>query len=94
MNTPESLKPVTNNFINQITKNWKDLEETQKKLLKKIWNVITYKWQLQILLNLPFLVWWLLDKSITKVHEFDKSILSSLNLPDWVINLIGFGQLS
>ena len=94
MNTPESLKPVTNNFINQITKNWKDLDETQKQLLKKIWNVITYKWQLQILLNLPFLVWWLLDKSITKVHEFDNSILSSLNLPDWIINLIGFGQLS
>ena len=94
MNTPESLKPKTNQFIGQIIKNWDDLEEPQKLLLKKIWNVITYKWQLQILLNLPFLIWWLLDKSVTEVHEFDNSILSSLNLPDWVINLIGFGQLS
>ena len=94
MNTPNSLKAKSNNFIDQISKNWENLDEPQKLILKKIWNVITYKWQLQILLNLPFLIWWLLDKSITKVHEFDNAILSYLNLPEWILTFIGFGQSS
>ena len=65
-----------------------------KTKLIKIWNVLTYKWQLQILFNLPFLVWWLLDISILKVHQFDLWLLSYLNLPEWVLSLIGFGQSS
>ena len=56
------------------------------------WRVLTYKWQLQILFNLPFLLWWVLDKSFPKVHEFDSTILNYLNLPDWVLTFIGFGQ--
>ena len=60
--------------------------------LIKIWKVLTYKWQLQILFNLPFLVWWALDKSFPKVHEFDASILNYLNLPAWALSFIGFGQ--
>jgi len=54
--------------------------------------VLTYKWQLQILFNLPFLLWWVLDKSFPKVHEFNTKILNYLNLPDWVLSFIGFGQ--
>ena len=48
--------------------------------------------QLQILFNLPFLLWWVLDKSFPKVHEFDSTILNYLNLPDWALSFIGFGQ--
>ena len=70
------------------------LEESQKLILTKIWKVLTYKWQLQILFNLPFLVWWIMDISIVKVHEFDLKLLSYLNLPDWLLSLMGFGQLS
>ena len=79
-------------LFNLIYKNWQNLEEPHKATLKKIWNVITYKWQLQILLNIPFLIWWLLDKSINKVHQFDKTIISYLNLPDWILSFIGFGH--
>ena len=94
MNTPESINNKKTNFLNLIIANWERLDESQKLFLIKIWKVLTYKWQLQILFNLPFLVWWFMDLSIVKVHEFDLKLLSYLNLPDWVLSLIGFGQLS
>ena len=94
MNTPDSLNTKSKNFLNTIVTNWDNLDESQKLILNKIWKVLTYKWQLQILFNLPFLVWWLMDISIVKVHEFDLKLLSYLNLPNWVLSLIGFGQSS
>ena len=94
MNSPESLNNKSKNLLNLITTNWESLDESQKLILNKIWKVLTYKWQLQILFNLPFLVWWIMDVSIIKVHEFDLKLLSYLNLPDWALSLIGFGQSS
>ena len=94
MNTPKTLNSRPKNFLNLITTNWESLDESQKLILNKIWKVLTYKWQLQILFNLPFLVWWLLDLSVKKVHEFDLKLLSYLNLPDWALSLIGFEHLS
>ena len=92
MNTPESLNSEQKNILYLVTKNWENLDNSQKVILTKIWKVLTYKWQLQILFNLPFLLWWALDKSFPKVHEFDATILNYLNLPDWALSLIGFGQ--
>ena len=92
MNSPESLNTKSKNLFELITTNWESLDESQKSILTKIWKVLTYKWQLQILFNLPFLIWWLMDVSIIKVHEFDLKLLSYLNLPDWALSLIGFGQ--
>ena len=92
MNSSETLKSEPKSFFKLITKNWEDLDKSQKSNLTKIWRVLTYKWQLQILFNLPFLLWWGLDKSLSRVHEFDKALLSMLNLPEWILSLIGFGQ--
>ena len=94
MNTPESLNKKSENLFNLISKNWEGLNESEKQVLIKIWKVITYKWQLQILFNLPFLLWWVMDKSIVKVHEFDLILLRYLNLPEWALSIIGFGQAS
>ena len=94
MNSPESINNKPKNLLNLITTNWESLDESQKLILNKIWKVLTYKWQLQILFNLPFLIWWLMDMSIIKVHEFDLKLLTYLNLPDWALSLIGFGQSS
>ena len=94
MNSPESLNNKPKNIFELITTNWENLDDSQKSILNKIWKVLTYKWQLQILFNLPFLIWWLMDVSIIKVHEFDLKLLTYLNLPDWALSLIGFGQLS
>ncbi len=92
MNTPESLNTEPKNFFNLITQYWENLDDSKKLLLTKIWKVLTYKWQLQIIFNLPFLLWLGLDKSITKVHDFDLALLSYLHLPQWVISFIGFGK--
>ncbi len=94
MNSPESLNNKSKNLLDLIATNWESLDESQKSVLTKIWKVLTYKWQLQILFNLPFLIWWLMDISIIKVHEFDLKLLTYLNLPDWALSLIGFGQSS
>ncbi len=92
MNKPESINWESKNLSNLISKNWDNLDESQKSTLTKIWKVLTYKWQLQILFNVPFLIWWGLDKSIMKVHEFDIYILNYLHLPNWALSFIGFGQ--
>ena len=92
MNTPDSSNTESKNLLNLISKNWEDLDDSLKSKLIKIWRVLTYKWQFQILFNLPFLLWWALDKSILEVHEFDIKVLNYLNLPDWVLSFIGFGQ--
>ena len=92
MNTPDSLNTESKNLFNLISRNWQELDDSLKNKLIKIWKVLTYKWQLQILFNLPFLLWWVLDKSSPKVHEFDTAILNYLNLPDWALSFIGFGQ--
>ena len=94
MNTPNSINTKTNNFLDLILKNWSNLNASQKTPLIKIWKVLTYKWQLQILFNLPFLIWWLLDRSLTNVHNFDLNLISYLNLPNWIMKLIGFSQSS
>ena len=93
MDTPNSLnskKPK--NLFYQINKNWKELDENQKSILNKIWKVITYKWQLQILFNLPFLVWWGLDKTFIQIHQFDLMLINYLNLPSWALSMMGLGQ--
>ena len=92
MDTSDSLNTESKNLLNLILKNWEELDDSLKTKLMKIWRVLTYKWQLQILFNLPFLLWWVIDKSFPKVHEFDLTILNYLNLPDWVLSFIGFSQ--
>ena len=92
MNSTDSLNTDSKNLLDLISKNWENLDDALKTKLIKIWNILTYKWQLQILFNLPFLLWWALDKYFPKVHEFDSRILNYLNLPDWALSFIGFGK--
>ena len=91
-NTSDSLNTESKNLFYLISKNWEELDDSLKTKLIKIWRVLTYKWQLQILFNVPFLLWWVLDKSLPKVHEFDLTILNYLDLPEWALSFIGFGQ--
>ena len=47
-----------NSIISKVNTNlqdfWSNLSEKQKSILKKIWSILTYKWQWQIILNAPF----------------------------------------
>ena len=84
-----------NGFIYQINSNlenfWLNLSESQQAILKKIWMILTYKWQWQIILNSPFLIIWILDKTIPAVHSFDMKLISSLPIPIGIKTLLGFG---
>ena len=83
-----------NSFIYQVNTNlldfWSNLSESQQSILKKIWSILTYKWQWQILLNSPFLVIWILDQTIPALHSFDTKLISSLPIPMAIKSLLGF----
>ena len=74
-----------NSLINKLKTNvqdfWSNLSENQQSILKKIWSILTYKWQWQIILNAPFLVFWILDQTIPAVHSFNMQIIASLPIP-------------
>ena len=81
-------------FINRVNTNlqdfWSNLSENQQSILKKIWSILTYKWQWQIVLNAPFLVIWVLDQTIPAVHSFDMQLISSLPIPTIIKTFLGF----
>ena len=69
---------------------WSNLSEKQQSILKKIWSILTYKWQWQIVLNAPFLLIWILDQTIPAVHSFDMKLITSLPLPTMLKTYLGF----
>ena len=84
----------TQSFVSQVSENlehfWSNLSDSNQSILKKIWMILTYKWQWQIILNAPFLVIWILDQTIPAVHSFDMKIISSLPIPITIKTLLGF----
>ena len=89
INTPSIINSHYKNFKDAMSKNWDNLTEPQKSVLLKIWKVITYKWQLQILFNTPFLIYWILDKKVDSIHQFNIELLTKLNIPEWMTSMIG-----
>ena len=81
------LYEVKSNLLNF----WSKLSEKKQSILKKSWSILTYKWQWQIILNAPFLVFWILDKTIPSVHSFNMKLISSLPIPMAIKTLLGFG---
>ena len=83
-----------NGFIYKVNSNlqdfWSNLSDNQQSLLKKIWSILTYKWQWQIILNAPFLVIWILDQTIPAVHSFDMQLITSLPIPMSIKAIMGF----
>ena len=83
-----------NSIINKVNTNlqdfWLNLSEKQQSILKKIWSILTYKWQWQIILNAPFLVIWILDQTIPEVHSFNMQLISSLPIPMVIKTYLGF----
>ena len=65
-----------------------NLNESQRSILKKVWQILTYKWQWQIVLNSPFLILWILDKNIPSVHQFDMKLLHSIPIPEWAYSFM------
>ena len=62
--TAADKKGIINRANANLQEFWLNLSENQQSILKKIWSILTYKWQWQIILNAPFLVIWVLDQTI------------------------------
>ena len=77
----EKIKANCENF-------WLNLSEAKQSILKKLWKILTYKWQWQLALNAPFLIIWILDKNISSVHQFDMYLLHSLPIPEWAYSFM------
>ena len=84
----------TKGFFYQVKYNfedfWSNLSDSQQEILKKIWLILTYKWQWQLILNAPFLLIWILDQTIPAIHSFDMDLISSLPIPMEIKTLLGF----
>ncbi len=85
----------TKGFMYKVNDNlqafWSNLSDSQQAILKKIWTILTYKWQWQIILNAPFLMVWILDQTIPAVHTFNIKLISSLPIPMIIKTLLGIG---
>jgi hypothetical protein len=85
----------TNGFFDKVNSNledfWFNLSDSQQDVLQKIWKILTYKWQWQIILNSPFLVIWILDQTIPAVHAFNLKLITSLPIPMIIKTILGFG---
>ena len=88
--TATNRKGVINKVNSNLQNFWSNLSEKQQSILKRIWSILTYKWQWQIILNAPFLVIWALDQTIPAVHSFDMQLISSLPIPMIIKTYLGF----
>jgi len=83
-----------NSIVNKVNTNlqdfWSNLSENQQSILKKIWSILTYKWQWQIILNAPFLIICVLEETIPAVLSFDMQLISSLPIPMIIKTYLGF----
>ena len=74
-------------------KRWESLSVKQRNLLQKIWGLLTYKWRWQIAMNIPYLVIFVLDRTIPSVHKFDMALIASvtsrLPIPDLISKALG-----
>ena len=57
-------------------------------ILLKGWQVITWRWRLQLAINAPFGLLWVADKTNPAVHAFDMSVLAALHA-EWLAPMMG-----
>ena len=88
--TAADKKGIINRVNTNLQDIWSNLSENQQSILKKIWSILTYKWQWQIVLNAPFLVIWVLDQTIPAVHSFNMQLISALPIPMIIKTYLGF----
>ena len=90
-NSASEKKDLIYQATSDVQNFWSNLSDAKRAILKKIWSILTYKWQWQIILNAPFLVIWILDRTIPAVHSFDMKLISSIPIPIAIKTLLGLG---
>lgn len=59
-----------------------------KSFKRKFISIITWRWKMQLALNTPFVLLWIADKTNQSVHQFDMTVLSTLNA-EWLAPIMG-----
>ncbi len=91
----ELAKPsVIDRFLELVRARWNSLSTNQKSLTKKAWSILTYKWRWQIAMNIPYLVIFALDRTNSKVHEFNVSLLSMIVSKIPILQTLDLGFLN
>ena len=65
-----------------------DLTILNKPLVQKAWKLITWRWRLQLAMNVPFGLLWVADKNNPSVHAFDMKILAAIHA-EWLAPMMG-----
>ena len=90
-----SKKTIKDNLMQFFNQKWDNFGERQKKYAKKLWSIISYKWRWQIAMNIPYFMFFILDKTVPQIHEFDMALLatitSRLPIPTFVSGWFGLG---
>ena len=81
---------MKNPILQSISANTNGLEPGLNKspILQKLWKVVTWRWRMQLMLNAPFGLLWVADKTNPAVHAFDMSVLTALHA-EWLAPLMG-----
>ena len=67
---------------------WSSSVVFKNPILQKAWKVITWRWRLQLAINAPFGLLWVVDKANPAVHAFDMSVLAALHA-EWLGPMMG-----
>ena len=73
-----SKNTIKENLMKFFNQKWDKFSEKQRKYAKKLWSIISYKWRWQIAMNIPYLMIFILDKTVPQVHEFDMAVLATI----------------
>ena len=65
-----------------------DLTILNKPIVQKAWKLITWRWRLQLAMNVPFGLLWVADKNNPSVHAFDMKILAAIHA-EWLAPMMG-----
>ena len=81
---------MKNPILQRISANTNGLEPglNESPILQKLWKVVTWRWRMQLMLNAPFGLLWVADKTNPAVHAFDMYVLTALHA-EWLAPLMG-----
>ena len=90
-----SINTIKENLMKFFNHKWYKFGEKQRKYAKKLWSIISYKWRWQIAMNIPYLMIFILDKTVPQIHEFDMALLATITsrfpIPTFVSAWFGLG---
>ena len=84
----DGLISATGTLVDRSTEHCSSSAVIKNSILQKAWNIITWRWRLQLAINAPCGVLWVAGKTNSAVHDFDMSVLAALHA-EWLAPMMG-----